>query len=693
MKEKMWKYFSANSTRKYIDVLDEMVKNYNNTIHRSIKMTPLEASKKINEKKVLKNLYPLEEIYEFAISSNGGENEDGLRKSFIRKSVSRVVKKWEKTKEKHFDVMKFAVFTCLFVLYNVYVGFAINHDWYKSESWCDGSRFLVLLTILAYTMALYHLFFIRYVSPPLMTHCGLPMSIFFKEVLMGNRIFKIILYLIPIVGVTIFLVFDSADDRKRLISAGGVLVLTALGFIFSKHPTKVKWRPVIWGLLLQFIFGLMILRWSVGQSVFKCLGDNVSKFLSFTDAGSKFIFGYLVTGNLNEGKGGPTLPEQDKLFAFKVLPVIIFFSFSTSILYHYGIMQVVVKKIGWLLSISVGTTAVESLNAAGNIFVGQTEAPLLIAPFLKDLTNSELHAVMTGGFATIAGTVLAAYINFGVDPTHLLSASVMSAPAALGFSKLFYPETEQSRTLAEDIQMDKGTSKNALEAGAKGSTVAISLIANIASNLIAFMAFIAFMDCLLMWFGAYIMGVEWDDCEQVAILVGLKTIVNEFVAYAKLRDMTEAKSISKRSQIIATYALCGFSNLSSIGIQLGGLGAIAPSRTADLAKIGFRAMIAGSIACFLTACIAGALIQDPSGESAFTNTTDITEIFRFQQSSLNRPTPHVKPSDLKSNISLQKQSLKNNEDISAVDEKCQTKFDCHMMPYTKCSTSMILSLT
>ncbi|KAA0191186.1 hypothetical protein HAZT_HAZT011173, partial [Hyalella azteca] len=242
---------------------------------------------------------------------------------------------------------------------------------------------------------------------------------------------------------------------------------------------KVIWRQVLWGLALQFILGLLILRWPVGRKLFECLGDKVAEFLAFTDEGSKFVFGDLL------------VVDDGGIFAFKVLPVTLFFSFCIQILYYYGIMQWVVLKLGWLLQVSIGTTACES-----------TEAPLLIRPFIHLMTMSELHAVMTGGFATIAGSVMAAYISFGVSASHLLSASVMSAPAALAYSKLFYPETEP------------------------------------------------------------------------------------------------------RAEIIATYALCGFSNIGSIGIQLGGIGALAPSRRPDIAKIVVRAMIAGNAACFLTACIA-----------------------------------------------------------------------------------------
>ena len=292
-------------------------------------------------------------------------------------------------------------------------------------------------------------------------------------------------------------------------------------------------------------------------------------------------------------------------------------------------MQVVVMKGGWLLQQTVGTTACESLNAAANIFLGMTEAPLIIKPYIPLMTKSELFAIMTGGFATIAGAVLAAYINFGVNATHLLSASVMAAPAALGFSKLFYPETEESKTHAENLSMDKGNEQNALEAAGNGASQAIKICSNIVANLIAFLAFIAFLDAIVMWFGsivglsisfewilsklfvpiALLMGVEWQDSDKVAKMIGLKTLVNEFVAYTELSKQIELGNLTERSITIATYALCGFSNFSSIGITLGALGSLVPERKSDLASIALKAMIAGSTVTFVSASMAGLLID------------------------------------------------------------------------------------
>lgn len=433
----------------------------------------------------------------------------------------------------------------------------------------------------------------------------------------------VFLFLI-VVALAVFFGLDTAKQPIRFISLAGLCINILFSWIFSKHRRRVKWRPVLWGLALQFIFGLLILRTSFGFKVFSGLGEEVAFFLDYSDVGAAFVF-------------GPTFKAN--FFAFKVLPTIIFFSSFISVCYYLGVMQLVVKKIAWLMQITMKTSAVESLNAAGNIFIGQTEAPLLIRPFLEHVTMSELHAIMTGGFATIAGGVLAAYVGIGVSASHLLSASVMSAPAALAISKLMYPETEIPESLNEsDIEIPEGTERNVIEAAAKGASTAIALVANIAANLIAFLAFLAFFNGILSWIGsmvghpefsfeficsyvlrpvAFIMGVEWKDCDVVAELLGTKTFLNEFIAYTQLAEfiknrqtMNGMRTISIRSEIIATYALCGFSNFSSIGIQIGGMGPLAPSRKEHMAAIALRTLAAGTIACLMTACVAGLLYDE-----------------------------------------------------------------------------------
>ncbi|KAK7483948.1 hypothetical protein BaRGS_00024832 [Batillaria attramentaria] len=439
------------------------------------------------------------------------------------------------------------------------------------------------------------------------------------------NVLKWVVMLLPLAGIVAVIVITVKDSPKNLASLAGLAFFIIILFIFSSHPTRVNWRPVIGGFVLQFCFATLILKWDVGYKVFSFLGEEARKFLAYTDVGAEFVFGKKFT---------------DHIFAMKVLPVVVFFSCVITMLYHLGIMQAVISKIAFVMRCTLGTTAAESLCAAGNIFVGQTEAPILIRPFLSVMTKSELHAVMVGGFATIAGGVLAAYISFGIPPEHLLCASVMNAPCALAVSKLLYPETEKSK-ISKTCAMTKGGGqyRNILEAAAAGASQSIALVANIAANLIAFLALLAFVNATLAWFGAfvclpnlsfesichyllmpvvYLMGVRWEDAGHVAELIALKTFLNEFVAYEKLSEFINARLtcddsihiLSPRSEIIATYALCGFSNLSSIGIMLGGLGPMAPQRVGDMAQIVVSALFGGVVACLITASVAGLLVVE-----------------------------------------------------------------------------------
>jgi concentrative nucleoside transporter, CNT family len=403
---------------------------------------------------------------------------------------------------------------------------------------------------------------------------------------------------------------------ERLISLFGLVVFVGVAYLFSVNRAAIRWSTVLWGICLQLILAIFILKTPVGLAVFEWLGNLVQQFLNFSDVGAKFVFGD---------------DFAEHFVAFKVLPTIVFFSSFITILYYYGILPRVVSAIAFVMMRSMKTSGAESLSCAANIFVGQTEAPLLVKPYINSLTLSELHAVMAGGFATIAGGVMAAYISMGISAAHLIAASVMSAPAALAISKIFYPETEIPKTTGElNIQIEK-THVNVIDAATSGALDGLKLALNVGAMLIAFLGLVALVNAILGWLGqllglpqlslesilsylmapiAWLMGVPWEDCSKVAILLGKKTILNEFIAYLDLAEMVkgETPQISERAMILATYALCGFSNLGSIGIQIGGISAIAPQRQQDLAKLGMKAMIAGSLACFMTACIAGLLL-------------------------------------------------------------------------------------
>lgn len=403
---------------------------------------------------------------------------------------------------------------------------------------------------------------------------------------------------------------------ERLISLVGLFFMIGVAFLLSDNKKKINWRTAGSGIALQLVLGLLILKTAWGQAVFEGARSFFTGILSYTNEGSQFIFGSLMEVN-----------RFGFIFFVMVLPTIIFMSSLMSILYHLGVMQIVIKATAKVMVKVMGTSGAESLSAAANIFAGQTEAPLVVKPFINAMTRSEIMALMTGGMATVAGGVLAAYVGMGIDAGHLLAASVMSAPAALVCAKLLVPEVETSKTQGE-VKMDlPKTTANLIDAAAAGAGDGLKLALNVGAMLLAFIALIALVNGTLSavggWFNypqlslelitgylfspvAFLMGVPWDDAFSVGTLLGKKLIINEFVAYLDLKEMIP--QLSERSVIISTYALCGFANFSSIAIQVGGIGTIAPERRQDLALLGIKSLIGGTLACFMTACIAGIFI-------------------------------------------------------------------------------------
>ena len=404
---------------------------------------------------------------------------------------------------------------------------------------------------------------------------------------------------------------------ERIVSIFGLLVMMGLAWLLGSHRRKISLRIVGGGLLLQLVFAIVILKTTLGGRVFQIIGDFFRLLLDFVDEGSVFVFG----------------PEYEKyFFAFKVLPTIVFFSSLMSVLYHYGIMQQLIKLLAVVMQRTLGTSGAETLSATANIFVGQTEAPLVIRPYIETMTDSELMVVMVGGFATIAGGVMAAYVGMGIDPVHLLSASVISAPAAMLIAKIMQPEVGKPETLGQVNLLVPRTTVNGIHAAAQGAADGAKLAINVAAMLIAFLGLLALLNYCIAWLGglfgqswslqallgqlfaplAWTMGVEWADCQNVGQLLGMKMVANEFpLAYHQLSEWLKEEStvqISARSQMIVTYALCGFANFGSIGVQLGGIGPLAPKRQSDLARLGLRAMLGGTLAAFMTACVAGALL-------------------------------------------------------------------------------------
>ncbi|MEC9005067.1 MAG: NupC/NupG family nucleoside CNT transporter [Planctomycetota bacterium] len=422
---------------------------------------------------------------------------------------------------------------------------------------------------------------------------------------------------------------------QRLISFGGLFVLMGLAWLMSSSRKRINLRLVIGGLLLQFVLALVILRTPPGQWLFAGIGTAFDHFIGFVDHGGAFVFGDAATQQA-VGEGKP-LPDDSPLvrfyFALRVLPTIIVFASLMGIFYYLGIMQWVVNTLARLMQITLKTSGAESLAAAANVFVGHTEAPLVVRPYINGMTMSELNAMMVGGFATITGGLLAAYAGMGIDAGHLVTASVISAPAALLIAKIMQPEVEVPQTSGNTAVDIPRQGVNVIEAAAIGASDGMKLAANVAVMLIAFLALIAMINAgvgwLGSWFGqewslevvmgvlfapiAWVMGIPWHECHHAGELLGLKIVTNEFIAYDRLGQWITGDSellLSKRSQDIMIYALSGFSNFGAIGIQLGGIGGLAPDRRSDLAKLGFRAMIGGALACCMTACIAGVLLVD-----------------------------------------------------------------------------------
>lgn len=412
----------------------------------------------------------------------------------------------------------------------------------------------------------------------------------------------------------------------QCVSLVGILAILVVCFVFSKNRAAISWRLVGTGLLLQLLCGLLFLYWDFGNQLLRSFAQGVDGFLKLSSKGSEFVFGALANG----GKVGTvfTGPGDGFLFAFMVLPTLIFFSSFMAVLYHLGVMQFVVRKMAAVMVRLLGTSGSESLSACANVFVGQTEAPLLVKPYLAGMTKSELHAVMVGGFATIAGGVFALYVGFGIDAGHLMVGSVMAVPAGLICTKMLWPETEPSQTMGKVAAVQTEPYGNVVEAAAAGASDGLKLALNVGAMLIAFLGLVEVLNWLLAMPGpivgdqplsvqrllgtlftpiAAVMGVPWEEVPLLAQLLGTKIAVTELVAYSELGPMIKAGQVSPRTALIASFALCGFANVGSVAIQVGGLGAMAPERRADLAKVGLRAMFGGALATCMTACLAGAL--------------------------------------------------------------------------------------
>ncbi|KAL3271112.1 hypothetical protein HHI36_021607 [Cryptolaemus montrouzieri] len=414
-----------------------------------------------------------------------------------------------------------------------------------NASLCTGYGFLIILYCLIIYGISYNYLLKPRVLPKVDKHLWKPLVDSIRETKHSALIFYIVFYS----GLAIFLIIDTANDRHRLISLSGIMTFMLFGFIMSPFKSQIKWKTILNGMVLQFILALVIIRWPPGEEIFNCIGNKVTTFLGYSVEGAAFVY-------------GDFLIYQQGVFAFKSLCTIYFIGFCINILYYYGIMQKFVSVMGRFYNFWLGTSACESVNSAANIFLGMTEASLLLKPFLPYLTESELHNIMTCGFATTSGTVLAAYISFGANASTLITASVMSAPSALIFSKLMYPETEEPEITIDNVNITTTSFSSVLDAACTGASDAVKMVLNIIAGVIACLSFIYFLNGCLTWFGtlvgfttpenswtvnffvgklftpiAFLMGVPWQDCGKVAELIGIKTMVNEFAAFERMSTM------------------------------------------------------------------------------------------------------------------------------------------------------------
>ncbi|XP_068151570.1 uncharacterized transporter YutK isoform X2 [Drosophila tropicalis] len=476
-----------------------------------------------------------------------------------------------------------------------------------SIDWCHGYGFFSILFVIFYVFWIYYWLFKPLVGKKLYDETIEPAVdkwITFSR----GFIVSLIMTLLVIILTLGYLLFECRSDFRKSAGLLAPLFCVLVGFICSKHRRFIQWRIVIHGILGQLVLGIICIRFEFGKEIFMCIGDKMSTFLLFANHGARFVYGDRIC--------------DDYVFAFAILAMIFFSSVAVSCLYYLGIMQFFLGVIGWLLEATVGTTVCESINAVGTVLLGMSESPLLIKPYIPLLTVSELHSICVSGYSNVAGTVLGAYIAFGVPPGFLYTASVMAAPASLAFSKLFYPETEQSLTRSDNIVLIESPSSSILDAIISGAASALTIVLGIVSNIIAFLSLFAFLNAVTEWIFellgfnnitlvylltfffvplVFAMGVPTHDCQRISQLVAEKTFINEFTAYKNLGKMIQEDQIDHRSAGIATFALCGFSNPASLGILIASLSAMAPDRRTDILHVALRGFVVGSFVSFTSA--------------------------------------------------------------------------------------------
>ncbi|XP_066148755.1 uncharacterized transporter YutK-like isoform X2 [Euwallacea fornicatus] len=549
------------------------------------------------------------------IDLNKNENETRKSKTFTRFIPERIYLQPQ--------IRKFVIYVLIFLIITGYtIGatvYFINHtndlSWYAFNKTTAQGYGLLIILYLIYVWSLFYYYLLKpYGFPVINAHAWKPGKALLGKIKYGSLLF----YACLLAATLIYLWFDTSDSKKRLRPLIGLSVFLIFGFLISANHKHVPWHTVAWGIILQFSIGFLTIRWELGRNVLETFSNHVNTFLDYGAEAAAFTY-------------GPLLVNEEKVFAFRALSVIFLVGFVVNLLYYYGLMQRFINMLGECLQYFMGTTICESVNSVAMAFVGMSEGPMMLRPYLKHLTDSELHSMMLAGFACVSGSTFAAYIIYGARAQDLVTASIMSSPSALCFSKLLYPEVEEVKIKKEHVHMVEVEYTSAIDAASKGATDAFHLIAAIISGVTATLAFVYVINGVLSWLGillgftddanmwtleliagkvfipiAWIMGVEWHECERVAQLIGIKTMVNEFVAFSKLKEM----ELSARGRVIATYAICGFSNPGSIGILVSTMAALVPEKKENVSRLIFRAFVGGALVCFMTACIAGILITD-----------------------------------------------------------------------------------
>ncbi|ELU12189.1 hypothetical protein CAPTEDRAFT_123339 [Capitella teleta] len=497
------------------------------------------------------------------------------------------------------------VLMLMFVGYTIYFVFAVRYN-------AESARALIVLTAL-FVFCVVYCFIRDHFGNTIYKYCIGPVERALRKNWSWLRWFVLPGILIAFI---VYMSLSVIKEARQLQSLSGIVFFFFLEHITSKHPDKVRWRPVVWGFAMQFVMAIIVLRWKPGYEAIRWLSEQISTFIEYGYDGAAAIF------------GDPFLMLHP--FVFMAMPLLVYVGAVMGILYYLGVTQAVAGKLAWLLQSTMGTTAIETLGVAGNIFLNGMDIMLMLRHYLTKLTKSEFHCFLVGNHATVAGFAFAIFVLFGAPPQHLLSAAVMSAPATIAITKLNYPETEESNTeRQEDLELVDSEETNVIEAGANGATVAGSTVVAVVVNFIAFLGLLAFINATLSWAGgrvgfpelsfevicsylfwplAFLIGIEVPYCREVAKLIGIKVFTSEILAYQELGQSLKgplADSVSPRSAAIATYALCGFSGLSTLAIAVGVWNFLCPSKIKEMTSQMWRAIINANISCFFTACVAG----------------------------------------------------------------------------------------